>query len=334
MTISAFYLFQILLYGMLFSCDESTDPAPEVEIADTDVAQDTNSDEQDSDAQEDPDAQEDVSEIQSFLSVGTFNLKLFFDTTCQSNSCDERDFENLPTSEEFAARADEIALGIQELEADVVLIQEIENQTCLDALTERLGERFPTAVIGETGFSASIDVAVLATGDLIEVVTHRENRIPLESGAMTSFARELLEVHLDYDGQRVIVFSAHFISYVSDPDGDRRLAEANATHRIMLDVVSRYPEALIIMGGDINDSINTQPQLALEGDGIERVGRELGGREATTYYLNGEGLILDQLYVARPRGIYLEGTARVVTTTPRGLRGSDHAGFRAEFGLQ
>src|SRR5207253_1028462 len=98
------------------------------------------------------------------LRVATFNLKLYFDTICQSNNCGSNAFEQAPTAAQFAARTSLIAKGVEKLETDIVALEEVENQTCLDALVAKLKEDgfdFPVAVIGETGAPASIDVAIL-----------------------------------------------------------------------------------------------------------------------------------------------------------------------------
>ena len=62
----------------------------------------------------------------------------------------------------------------------------------------------------ETGLPASIDVAVLSRGTLLEVRRHRDRVLTRPDGTKTTFSRELLEVHVDLRGQRLVMFAATF----------------------------------------------------------------------------------------------------------------------------
>ena len=81
----------------------------------------------------------------SDLAIATFNVWRFFDTVCDSGECYGGDYEDAPTLSQFEYKADAIAEGIVGMQADVVILQEVETRTCLDALTERLGDTYPNA---------------------------------------------------------------------------------------------------------------------------------------------------------------------------------------------
>ena len=167
------------------------------------------------------------------VSVATFNVRKFFDTNCDTRNCGPGQFEAMPTDSEFRAKAQQIANGIRILEADILLLQEIETQTCLDTLLEALSDQgYTTAVLGETGGSASLDVAVVSKVPVVGRRSYQDVQIPLPNGGSTTFSRDLLEVHLDYGDSRVIVFNAHFKAKTRD-DPDRRLAEATAARDIV-----------------------------------------------------------------------------------------------------
>lgn len=267
------------------------------------------------------------------LVVATFNVHLFFDTTCDSGSCGSGDFESAPNQGQFDYRADEISEGIAGFDADVVLLQEVENQNCLDALHMRLGEGYPTAILGETGFSASVDVAVLSRFDTLEVRRHSDQPIPLPNGDQTWFSREFLEVHLDAEGHRLIVFAAHFKSK-NDDDPARRLAEATRARAIVDASAAEFPDAVIVMGGDLNDTPGSPPLTALEGDdGLLRVAAELAP-EDWTYTYHDVHSALDHLLqaTAATGGQYVPGSALVFRGEgDDGWGGSDHAALRASF---
>jgi endonuclease/exonuclease/phosphatase family metal-dependent hydrolase len=269
----------------------------------------------------------------SDIVIATFNVHLFFDTRCDSGQCGGGDFEDAPNQGQFDYRADELAAAIAALDADVVLLQEVENDACLDALQQRLDGAYPTAILGETDFAASVDVAVLARDPTLEVRRHGDPPIPLPGGGETWFAREFLEVHLDADGHRVVVFAAHFKSK-NDDDPERRLAEATRARELVDAAVAAHPEALVVLGGDLNDTPGSPPLAALEGEGgMLRVAAELVPDD-WTYTYDGERRALDHLYQAvdADGGEFVAGSAHVFRGEfDEGWGGSDHAAVRASF---
>ncbi|MEZ4452715.1 MAG: endonuclease/exonuclease/phosphatase family protein [Nannocystaceae bacterium] len=268
------------------------------------------------------------------VTIATFNVRRFFDTVCQSGKCGPDDYEEAPSEAAFAARSDQIAQAIAELEADVVLLEEIEDQACVDALTARL-DGIVSAHIGELGFAASLDTVVLARLPTVAVVSHASETFPRTDGGTTSFTRDLLEVHLDLDGHRVIVFAAHFRSKVDDDPG-RREAEGRRAGEIMAIRAAEYPSALIVLGGDLNDTPGSPPLIALAGAAkVLRVASDL--EDDATYVFSGVPQAIDHLFLAEDAtgGAYVAGSAKVFRTLEQwgwdGWGGSDHAALRASF---
>jgi endonuclease/exonuclease/phosphatase (EEP) superfamily protein YafD len=255
----------------------------------------------------------------SSIRVATFNAHRFFDTNCDSGRCGGTEYEELPTQEEFVAKAAQLAAALSTLRADVIILQEIESEACLVEINKSL--RFPVFVEGETQGSASLDVAILAKGSLQETRTHRQTPLILPDGTSTKFARELLELHLLIEDTDVIIVGAHFRSKVKD-DAARRLAEAKATSEVLNQLAAEKPDALIVFGGDLNDTPDSETLNAL--DGFTRVAKELGEKAATFVY-KGEPQAIDHLFVVR--GSYLEGSAKVIWNPAV----SDHGALIAEF---
>ena len=262
------------------------------------------------------------------IAVATWNVHRFFDTACDSGSCDSGDFEALPGEAQFAARADSIAAAIEALEADVVALQEIENEACVEALRLRLGPAWPVVVLGEHGTAGTVDVAVAARGALVEVRTHRDQPIPLPGGGTTTFARELLEVHLEIGGAPVVVFAAHFRSQYDD-EPERRLAEAMAARDLAAATAEERPEAIVVLAGDLNDVPGSPPLEALEeGGALDGLWDELPPEDAWTWGSWSGTKLLDHLALAAGR--YVDGTATVLRDPGSGTWGaSDHAAVRA-----
>jgi endonuclease/exonuclease/phosphatase family metal-dependent hydrolase len=270
-------------------------------------------------------------EVRERLAFAAYNVHRFFDTVCDSGECAAGDYEEQPTQAEFEAKADTLAAAVRRLASDVLCLEEVENQTALDALAARVPE-FPSKVMGETGYPASVDVALLAKDPVTLVRRHRSQVLTRPDGTTTSFAREFLEVHLDVDGTEAIVFCAHFKAK-SDDDPGRRLAEAQAAAQILHDSAVASPNALILMGGDLNDTPGSPPIDALEASGdLLRVASDMTESQAT-YTYHGTGSALDHLFVdVRAGGGYVPGSTAIFRDgAGLGLGGSDHAAIRALF---
>jgi len=265
------------------------------------------------------------------IRVGTFNVHRFFDATCDSGNCGGDAFEPSVSADQFDAKARTIARAIESLDADFVLLQEIESQACIDALQNRLGGLYTVAYLGEIGTPASPDVAVLGKGTLLEVVLHRDTPILRPGGGTAVFSRELPEVHVELAGQRIILMPLHFRSKYND-DPDRRLAEAIAARDIVAAAAAAHPDAMIVLGGDVNDFPGSPPMDALEADGVlDAVYDDLPSHERWTHEYYGNQAMIDHLFVAKASGGRLvAGSTRVVREDGGGLGGSDHAGVVAD----
>jgi predicted extracellular nuclease len=268
------------------------------------------------------------------IRIATYNVRRFFDTVCQSNRCEQDDFEAAPSQAEFDFRLDLVSDALQALDADLLILQEIENMVGLDAIAERYGHTGYFREIGETGSAGSLDVAVLGVGDVLEVKGHRERRLTKPDGRSTSFSREFLEVHVSYGGRRIILFSAHFKAKRNDDPG-RRFAEAEAAREIVGEVADAHPDALIILGGDLNDDPDSSPMQEITGDErFHLVSEDRPLEDVWTYQYFSDRTAIDHLIlVGDDRGAYVSQSATAVRDVSGGLGGSDHAGLRAEFYL-
>lgn len=268
--------------------------------------------------------------------VATYNVHLFFDTTCDSGDCAPGSFESVPTQAEFVARAAELAEAIERIDADVIALEEVENQRCLDAIDTALRARgvvYPVAVLGETNGPASVDVGILARGELLDVTKHRNTPLPLPSGGTTTFARELLEVRVQLRGVTIDMFAAHFRSKNND-DPERRLAEAKAAGLIVAKAGRDRPSELVVLGGDFNDVPGSDALKALEAaGGLLRLAADRPAPEQGTYLYNGQLQAIDHLYGGgASNAAYVPGSATVLSDG-RGFGGSDHRTLRADLSL-
>jgi predicted extracellular nuclease len=267
--------------------------------------------------------------------IASFNVKLFFDTVCQSGACAPADFEQVSSQAAFDARAAQLAQAITSFDADVVALQEIETQACLDALLSRLSGVMPHGALGEIGTAGSVDVAVLSKTPIDQVLGHRNlERLVRPDGSRTNYSREFLEVHVHTaDAQEVVLFAAHFRSKVSDDPG-RRLAEAQTSRRIVTDLAATLPNALVVMAGDLNDFPGSPPLEALTADGgLLRVAADLAVADQATYVFNGRGEAIDHILQAVTSGGRAVPRSSVVWKGSGGFAGSDHFALTSDFEL-
>jgi predicted extracellular nuclease len=273
------------------------------------------------------------------LRVATLNTHRFFDTLCESGQCAAGDYEEAPSQAVFDAQVDKLAKGIALIDPDVISLEEVETDRCLTALATKLaalGKTFPIAHLGEIGSAGSVDVGILSRGTLGEIKTHRDTRIPLASGGTTTFSRELLEVHMTFGAKQVVMFAAHFRSQVAD-DPARRLAEAKAAQAIIAKTSTDLPDALVLLGGDLNDKPGSDAINALEAGGaLLRVAKDVPADAQATYVFNGVKSALDHIFIGAPQASrYVAKSATAYKDDPRGgFAGSDHAALAADFSIE
>ncbi len=273
------------------------------------------------------------------IRVATFNVRRYFNTVCDSGKCTGGDFEDVPTQAQFDAKTAALAKGIALIDPDVLALEEVETQGCLDALNAKLqtmGKDFPIAHLGETGSQGSVDVAIMARGALTEIKTHRDVPLVEADGTKTTFTRELLEVRMTFGARPVIMFAAHFRSQVMD-DPARRLAEAKGAQAIVAKTSTDVPDALVLLGGDLNDKPGSDPINAMEaGAALLRVASDIPVDAQGTYVFNGVKNAIDHIFVGAPQASrYVAKSALVFQDDPKGgFSSSDHAALSAIFSLE
>ena len=274
---------------------------------------------------------------EGIVRFAAFNVRKLFDTVCDTRACGGANFEEAPSQAELDTKASQIAAGIQIIQPDVIALAEIENQKVFDLLREKLtalGLAFPIGVLRETGAPGSIDVAILSKGALSEVKTHRDTPLKRADGSSTSFARELLEVRMTFGTRAVVAFAAHYVAKVNDDPG-RRLAEATATAQIVGAASKELPDALVLLGGDLNDTPGSPPIGALEAGGLFRVASDRPVDKQATYTFNGADEAIDHIFVVTgQKDRYVATTTSVYRDGKRGFASSDHGAISADFSIK
>ncbi|MEM9072310.1 MAG: endonuclease/exonuclease/phosphatase family protein [Myxococcota bacterium] len=183
------------------------------------------------------------------FSVATWNVENLFDEVDDPEKLDE-----LPSSRAVEGKLEALGRVIRALDADIVALQEVENEAILNRLADG-----PLADMGYTerhlidGFDRrGIDVACLSRVPITNVVSHQGESFPAADGSRDFFfTRDALEIFAEPGGVPIIVMILHLRSMLDDGD-DHRLAEAIQARRIADRRVEMGFDRFLIVG-DFND---------------------------------------------------------------------------------
>ena len=160
------------------------------------------------------------------LTVATWNLKNLLDDHDDPHCLDER---NTPKPQKSIKK---IARVLRRIDADVIAVQEIENEPVLRAMIDRhlpdMGYRH--VVVEPTNSRYGIHLGVVSRVPIVSITSHRKCRLPVEPNddVPPFFARDLLRVSLQATKtRRLELFVVHFKARRDDPRSNRwRMAEA------------------------------------------------------------------------------------------------------------
>lgn len=270
------------------------------------------------------------------LRIATWNVHNYFDTTCDSPSgCGGTNYEPYVTDISYRTKMLSVADGIKRIDADVLLLQEIEKESCLVDVQNWLGvKNYPGYAFGELGTTAGLDVAILTRGTITNVLKYRDQYwIPQADGSQKRLARELLGAEITLpNGISLTAFTTHFVSKATDSEGSRRLGEARLTRDILDTYISEHPGRLVVFGGDLNDFPDSeQIQTLSEDEHLRSVAEKIEG-PVTTW---GDSATFDYLFYTSPDAENLRSSEVICETyREQGLSSSDHCAVKAIFKME
>jgi endonuclease/exonuclease/phosphatase family metal-dependent hydrolase len=220
--------------------------------------------------------------------VATWNVHDLFDEV--DRTAPPGDLDVVPTRAEVEAKLDALAAVLLRLDADVVVLQEVEDASVLARLAARAA--YPEARLVEGLDPRGIDVAALSRLPLEGYVSHLGETDAL---GRPLWPRDCVEVHVRAAGRPVVVVAAHLSSALSD-DGTRRALQAARLREIADGVRRARPAALVLAGGDLNDAPGSAALAPLLGDGAWL---DLAPAGATTWGAGSAAERLDYLLVPR-----------------------------------
>jgi len=177
--------------------------------------------------------------------------------------------ETVVSSAEYITHRKAVGVVLNELDADVVVLTEVENIAVLNDLnTTELGGKYVASSLIDGNDYRGVDIGVLSKYPIDSVVSHKDDAFPLNgtAGPNYYFSRDCPEIHIQFNGRKMVFLGAHFKAKSND-DPVKRLAEAQHTRAIANTLAKQDPTRAIIILGDFNDTPNSAPYLAVVGEG-------------------------------------------------------------------
>ena len=197
------------------------------------------------------------------------------------------------------SRLELVAAVLRRLDADVVLLQEVERLPLLERLAARAG--YPVARLLEGNDPRGIDVALLSRWP---VPSYQGHATELGADGRQLWPRDAVEAEVALGEARLRLVGTHLSSRLSDPDGTRRRLQSTRLRELADAAAEAHPAALLVVGGDLNDEA-TAPALAplfADGRWLDGAGPAVAGPAAWTWSDGRLLEALDHLAVAAGQG--------------------------------
>jgi endonuclease/exonuclease/phosphatase family metal-dependent hydrolase len=173
--------------------------------------------------------------------------------------------DEVPAAAEVERRLDAVAAVLDRLDADAVLLQEVEDLPLLERLARRCG--YPEARLLEGNDPRGIDVALLSRLPVLAYLGHAGDLGP---DGRWLWPRDAVEAVLDAEGGRLVLLGTHLSSRLSDPSGSRRALQAARLRTLADGAAGRWGAEMVVAGGDLNDEAEAPALRPLLGDGAWR----------------------------------------------------------------
>ena len=269
------------------------------------------------------------------LTVASLNVLNLFDDQDDPYHGDEK------TGTKLRKDLDLLASSIREIDADILVLQEVENRGYLElfnrALLSDLG--YQHVVLTEGNDRRGIDVAILSRLPVGPVISYRHLRFPDGNGNEMSFSRDLLHAHiLPEKGRSIHVLAVHFKSQYGGKRSDAlRTGEARAVRGVLDDILKSDPQAHILLCGDFNDTIDSVPLQTILGNGKKEMNSffsDVPEKDRVTYNKEPYRSMIDFIFASPAMAkLYEKGSYEILPGGPS-QTGSDHNAVIARFRLQ
>ena len=240
-----------------------------------------------------------------------------------------------------------VAALIRKIDADVVVITEVENEGVLRAMVHEMlpCEGYGHVAVMPTNSRRGGNLGLISRRPIVSLTSHRFVDLSAEADpAARRFARDLLRVRLRVTKDRVLdLYLAHFKSQRNRPGDARsrrwRLAEAKETRRIIDGYRRRVEWDWTLLLGDLNDTPESPVLAAIrsprsgEPEPLIDLHAHLPAEDRVTYLSRKHHDTLDYILASPALALRVIPDSARVSDAPALLSGSDHAPVVATFEL-
>lgn len=261
--------------------------------------------------------------------IATLNTRNLFDDQ------DDPYFQDETTPAKPRVELVRLADTIKEIDADAIALQEVESRGYLKLFNDVFLEDMSYEVVHYAGNDQrGSGLAVLSRIPIGGVVSHRHRRFVDSHGKSRRFSRDLLCVELLHPAAPSFeVWVTHLKSKRDGPakTEPQRLAETTEIRRILNEHLQIKPNNRILLVGDFNDTLESNPLQNLMHGGQLRNFTERLPVDSVTYTLPPHQAMIDFIFAspAAAKG-YVSNSYRIMGQSLQ-QSGSDHNAVIAEF---
>ncbi|MFW5739285.1 MAG: endonuclease/exonuclease/phosphatase family protein [Myxococcota bacterium] len=273
------------------------------------------------------------------MRLGSWNCYNFYDDV-PGNCGGFCKFEEVLSTTEFRNKTAGIARGLEQLDADLVVLQEVENKNVLDALAahpDLIDKGYHTRQLVFGNDPRGINVGLLSRVPVEQYISHKDDKFTRvdDPAEVYQFARDAVEIHLTYRGHKVGIVGVHFKARINDDDPNRRVAEAQRARGIADNMLANDPDMYVFVVGDFNDTPGTDTYLAVRdgtSDGaleFEHALLSIPTSDRYTYQYGANNQLLDHLLATPNAGARLDPDSATIIHDD--ALPSDHAPLAATY---
>lgn len=255
--------------------------------------------------------------------LATWNLENFFDTVDDSYK------DDVLSEREYADKLSRLSRVVQEVDADIIGVEEVEKQESLEELAERSGYPYVAFYPGNDHIRG-INVGVMSRIPIRNYVSHARDRFG-SGGERGAFSRDCFEVHFKHKSNFTLLVN-HFKSKIGGEKSDaKRFLQAQRVVEIAKDL-NNFPVAIC---GDLNDDPENKPLSPLiKCKFLTDTLGHLPKNQRLTFFSKKYQSALDYIFVNdKLKPAFVKDSVKIFTDIPDIDKASDHRPVRIELDL-
>jgi endonuclease/exonuclease/phosphatase family metal-dependent hydrolase len=262
------------------------------------------------------------------LTVVNWNVKNLVDDVDDGEMFEDQDFQ-------WEEHVSAVANVLNGLDADVIVLQEVEHTQILGAVVAELDEAYPFHQVIDANDPRGIDVGVIARFEPDELISHQQalfSKVGTDDPKYR-YARDALEIRITFNERHITLFGVHYKSKEND-DPDKRLAEAQYTRGLADTTTADDAGTGVIILGDFNDVPGSAPvdwSVGSDPETYVNTASHVPESERWTFDYQGSLELVDHQLASPLLAEMLDGDSVRILHGPEVEAASDHAPIIATY---